>query len=202
MSPMWNNKLNALALHIPKNAGTSIGMALGTVDGFQGLIGKIGFDTIHATLDEIVRDHNITPKHVFVCLRDPYTRFVSIFLACVQLGFLADYDTTLDGCLQFIDDIQQGRIGSNEVIRFLKPQCEYISDIEGCSIHFGFVDTIYDDLNAWTSKIGKVVLQVPFANVQEHIDCHLWSENTTVRTFVESYYANDFMLLSQIQGMC
>jgi hypothetical protein len=196
---------NNVFIHIPKTGGTSISSLTQQSCFFinKYINDYIDIDKyllIHSPIYLVnKKENNLINKIAFV--RNPYTRFISIFCMSKNLG-IHNYDITIEGISQFCEDFKKSNLINHLIF---KPMTYYICD-ENLNIIVDYIFK-YENFNEEIIKYCEIMKinipnNIPNINNNLYIDKKDYNNfyNLNIYNFVNEIYNDDFEKFNYIKN--
>lgn len=187
---------NIAFVHVPKTAGSSISSLIPTAELFiqkHADASSNSYLLLHAPA-KIVKERE-QPSSIIAFVRNPYSRFISIFCMSKNLG-IHSYDISIQGITQFCSDFKQSAFSSDYIF---KPMKYYLYDNTTClADHIFRYENLANDVQSYLQimQITDSPTEIPYINNNLFLDkseYNSWYQaNPMLYDFVNDIYAEDF----------
>ncbi len=193
---------NIAFIHVPKTGGCSVSTLIYNAQYFIQKYLDVLTDEDHYLLlhapAKMIKEHEKEIKMTIAFVRNPYTRFISMF--CKSKDTIKhNYPISTIGITQFCKDFKQSNL-DDEII--FKPMTYYLYDNSTC-----IVDNIlrFENFESEVQKYCdlmsiKLPSQIPHLNQNTYIDSTnymtWYEEYPELYDFVNEVYADDFRLFN------
>lgn len=170
-----NKETKQVVIHIPKTAGTSLTKMLGQCDGWKAVN---NYPEVHVTVNQINKYVNDEEYVYYTFVRNPYTRFESMYNFIVMRKLLFDY-TPVDLAINIFTG-KETSFFYNTMVSFCRKK-----DL----VDFGRVENFYSD----ATRMFKNEMKNEFQNVSLKNKKSLYEIYPNLRDMVARLYYEDFV---------